>query len=72
MIAFGVTVTLAAVDLLMSLQPHWYSTMIGVYFFSGSVLAGLVALVIVARWLQAGGQAGRRGHGRSTTTTWAS
>ena len=56
MIAWGVTVTLAAVDLLMSLQPHWYSTMIGVYFFSGSVLAGLVALVIVARWLQACGR----------------
>jgi hypothetical protein len=58
MILWGVTVTLAAVDLLMSLQPHWYSTMIGVYFFSGCVLAGLVVLVIVARWLQACGRLG--------------
>jgi hypothetical protein len=58
MIAWGVTVTLAAVDLLMSLQPHWYSTMIGVYFFGGCVLAGLVVLVIAARWLQACGRLG--------------
>jgi len=56
MIAFGITITLAAVDLLMSLQPHWTSTMIGVYFFSGCVLAGLVVLTITARWLQARGR----------------
>jgi hypothetical protein len=58
MILWGVTVTLAAVDLLMSLQPTWYSTMIGVYFFSGCVLAGLIVLVIVARLLQARGRLG--------------
>jgi hypothetical protein len=58
MIAWGVTITLAAVDLLMSLQPNWSSTMIGVYFFSGSVLAGLVVLTLVARWLQACGKLG--------------
>ena len=58
MIAWGVTVTLAAVDLLMSLQPSWTSTMIGVYFFSGCVLAGLVVLTIMARWLQACGRLG--------------
>ncbi len=56
MIAFGITITLAAVDLLMSLNPHWSSTMIGVYFFSGSVVAGLVALTLLAVWLQAAGK----------------
>ena len=42
MIALGVTMTLAAIDLLMSLTPHWYSTIFGVYFFADSVLGGLV------------------------------
>jgi hypothetical protein len=56
MIAFAMTITLAAVDLLMSLNPHWSSTMIGVYFFSGSVVAGLVALMLLAVWLQAAGK----------------
>ncbi len=56
MIAFGLTVTLAAVDLLMSLNPHWYSTIIGVYFFGGAVLSGLVVLTLLALWLQAAGR----------------
>ena len=36
--------TFAAVDLLMSLNPHWVSTIFGVYFFAGSVLSGLIVL----------------------------
>ena len=42
MILWAVTITLAAVDLIMSLNPHWYSTMIGVYLFSDAVLSSLV------------------------------
>jgi hypothetical protein len=56
MIAFGLTVTLAAVDLLMSLNPRWCSTIIGVYFFAGSALGGLVVLTLLALWLQAAGK----------------
>ena len=56
MIAFAITITLAAVDLLMSLNPNWSSTMIGVYFFSGSVVAGLVVATLLAIWLQAAGK----------------
>ena len=55
MILFAVTITLAAVDLIMSLNPHWYSTMIGVYFFSDAVLSGLVVLTLLALWLQSCG-----------------
>ena len=32
----AVTVTFAAFDWLMSLHPHWYSTIFGLYFFSGA------------------------------------
>ena len=47
---FGITVTFAAVDWIMSLDPHWFSTIFGVYYFSGSVVAffALLALVSVA------------------------
>ena len=72
MIALGVTITLAAVDLLMSLNPHWSSTIIGVYFFSGSVLAGLVVLTLAGPLAPGLRTARGRGHRRNTTTTWAS
>ena len=35
LILFALTVTFAAFDWLMSLDPHWYSTIFGVYFFAG-------------------------------------
>ncbi len=47
MLGFALTVTFASFDLLMSLDPHWYSTIFGVYFFSGAVL-GAVALLIAS------------------------
>src|SRR5208282_5666143 len=55
MILWAVTITLAAVDLIMSLNPHWSSTMIGVYLFSDAVLSSLVALTLLALWLQSRG-----------------
>lgn len=38
MILFALTLTFASFDWLMSLDPHWYSTIFGVYIFSGSFL----------------------------------
>ncbi len=58
MIAYALTITFAAVDLLMSLSPHWFSTIFGVYFFTGSVLSGLITLALLAFWLQANGRIG--------------
>ena len=55
MILWAVTITLAAVDLIMSLNPHWSSTMIGVYLFSDAVLSSLVVLTLLALWLQSNG-----------------
>ena len=63
MILWAVTITLAAVDLIMSLNPHWSSTMIGVYFFSDAVLSSLVVLTLLAMWLQSCGLLGRRDQG---------
>ena len=38
------SITFAGLDWLMSLDPHWYSTMYGVYTFAGSFLAFLAFL----------------------------
>jgi hypothetical protein len=46
MVLFGVTLTFASIDLLMSLDPHWYSTIFGVYYFAGGVV-GIYALLTV-------------------------
>jgi hypothetical protein len=47
-IAYGLTLTFFAFDVLMSLAPHWYSTMFGVYYFAGSVVGfnALLALIV--------------------------
>ena len=47
MIAFAFTITFSAFDWLMSLDPHWYSTVFGVYIFSGSTLAFLSFITLV-------------------------
>lgn len=49
MALFGITTTFAAFDLLMSLDPHWYSTIFGVYYFSGAAVGffALLALMVV-------------------------
>lgn len=44
---FAITISFTAIDWLMSLEPHWFSTILGVYYFSGSVLAGLAAATII-------------------------
>ncbi len=53
--AFAVTVTFASFDWLMSLDPHWFSAVYGVYFFSGCVVGFLAILVLALLEL------GRRG-----------
>lgn len=55
MIGYGLTVTFCAFDLLMSLQPEWFSTIFGVYYFASCVLAINSTLVLVGMWLQKNG-----------------
>jgi hypothetical protein len=49
-IVLALTQTFASIDWIMSLTPHWYSTMFGVYFFAGSFLGfiALLSVVVVA------------------------
>lgn len=61
---FAVTVTVMAIDWSMSIEPHWYSTIFGVYYFSGAVLAALAsATYIIVRLYEKGYLPGlRRDH----------
>ena len=49
-IVLALTQTFASIDWIMSLTPHWYSTMFGVYFFAGSFVGfiALLSVVVVA------------------------
>jgi hypothetical protein len=47
-IVLAVTQTFASIDWIMSLTPHWYSTIFGVYFFSGSFVGFIALLSVVA------------------------
>ncbi len=43
--------TFAAVDWLMSLDPHWYSSLFGVYLLGGQGIAALAFVILVALYL---------------------
>ncbi|MEW6413564.1 MAG: hypothetical protein AB1483_14000 [Candidatus Zixiibacteriota bacterium] len=47
MVAFALTITFASFDWLMSLDAHWFSTIFGVYIFSGAFLAVMSFLIVL-------------------------
>jgi len=44
---FALTISFTGIDWLMSLEPHWFSTIFGIYYFSGTVLAALAAVTYI-------------------------
>lgn len=58
LLLFAITITFAAVDWIMSLSPHWFSTMFGVIYFGGSVMAALGFLALACLWLRSKGYLG--------------
>ena len=52
LIFFALSVAFASYDFLMSLDPHWFSTIFGVYVFAASVFGGLAFLVLLGRYVQ--------------------
>jgi len=57
-VVFAFTFTLASMDWIMSLQPHWYSTIFGVYNFSGLFLNALATITVVVILLRRRGYFG--------------
>ncbi len=51
LLLYGLTVTFAAVDWVMSLEPHWFSTMYGLLFIVGQGVTALAFLVILLKHL---------------------
>ncbi len=49
-LTYALTITFASFDLIMSLEPHWFSTIWGVYTFAGHFVASLaiLSLMVVA------------------------
>ncbi|HSN97180.1 MAG TPA: hypothetical protein VLS89_02745 [Candidatus Nanopelagicales bacterium] len=52
---FGLSISFAGFDWLMSLDPHWYSTIFGVYVFAGAAVSSLAALALINIALQKAG-----------------
>ncbi len=55
MLLFSLSLTFAAFDWLMSLSPHWFSTIFGVYYFAGAAQGMFAMLIVIAMMLQRGG-----------------
>lgn len=51
LVLYGVTVTFAAFDWVMTLGPQWHSTIFGAVFIVGQGLAALCFMVLVSSWL---------------------
>jgi hypothetical protein len=52
---FVISITITAIDWAMSLEPHWFSTMFGVYYFAGTVVAAFSATTIVSVLMKSSG-----------------
>lgn len=45
---FAITLTAMAIDWMMSLEPHWFSTIYGVYYFAGSFSVTLAVITLIS------------------------
>jgi len=55
MLVFAGTISIAAVNWLMTIEPHWFSTMFGVYYFAGTLVSSAALLTIMSVILREGG-----------------
>lgn len=51
----AVALTFASFDWLMSLSPAWWSTIYGVYYFAGAIVAGTALVALLAMLAERGG-----------------
>lgn len=55
LVIFGCTIYFAAMDLVMTLDHHWYSSMFGIQFFAGSVIGAFATVIITLTLLKKAG-----------------
>lgn len=51
LVAYVLTLTFAAVDWVMSTEPHWFSSIFGVLFLAGQGLSSMAFAIALAGWL---------------------
>jgi hypothetical protein len=51
LVAYGLTITFASFDWLMSIEPDWYSTIYGVLIIGGQGLTAMAFLIVTIAWL---------------------
>ena len=51
LLCYGLTITFASFDWLMSLDPEWFSTMYGVLIIGGQGLSSMAFLITIVAWL---------------------
>src|SRR2546425_5888131 len=51
LVAYGLTITFASFDWLMSLEPHWFSTIYGVLIMGEQGLSAMAFLIVALVWL---------------------
>lgn len=52
LLTFALSFSLFGVDLVMSLQPHWYSTIFGVYLFAGLFQSTIASMILLIQYCQ--------------------
>ena len=50
LIAYGWIVSIVAIDFVVALDPHWFSTLAGAYYFVGNLFVGVAFLAVAAIW----------------------
>lgn len=50
LIAYGWIVSIVAIDFVVALDPHWFSTLVGAYYFVGNLFIGVAFLSVAAIW----------------------
>lgn len=51
LLLFALSITFAAFDWIMALDPHWFSTIFGITYFSGAYMAFFAFVILFTRWL---------------------
>jgi hypothetical protein len=51
LVLYAFSISFAAIDWVMSLEPHWFSTIYGVWLLGGHGISALAVLIVTAAWL---------------------
>ncbi|MBI2794096.1 MAG: quinol:cytochrome C oxidoreductase [Ignavibacteria bacterium] len=54
-LVYAMTITFASFDLMMSLEPHWFSTIWGIYTFTGHFVAALAIITLMVVYMYKAG-----------------